>query len=88
MRCFVYKSLRREDTYVYLAERDGESCLPQSLRESIAPLAFVLEFDLSEQRRLGREDPRDVLQNLQQQGFHLQRPVSADPRHVVSGHRD
>lgn len=73
MRCFVYRSARREQTYVYLARRDDFDCLPAPLRAALAPLHHVLEVDLDRQR-LAREDPCVVRANLQSCGFHVQYP--------------
>lgn len=74
MRAYVYKSLRRIDTYVYLRERDAFDCLPDPIRASLGELAFVLEFDLTAGRRLARGDAGDVHRRLVEQGFHLQLP--------------
>jgi len=75
--CHVYKSLRRADTYVYLAQRDDFEVLPAALRGGLMPLQFVLELDLLNPRRLGREDFAVVCANIQQSGFHLQLPPPA-----------
>ena len=74
MRCFVYKSLRRADTYVYLREADGFDVLPGPIAEQLGTLGFVIEIELSAQRRLARENVDVVLVNLQGQGYHLQCP--------------
>jgi len=47
MQCFVYKSLRRADTYVYLRERDAFELLPAPLAATLGPLNFVIELALS-----------------------------------------
>jgi len=75
--CHVYRSLRRADTYVYLARRDDFAVLPSALRSGLLPLEFVLELDLTSPRRLGREDFAVVCANVQQSGFHLQLPPPA-----------
>ena len=74
MRCFVYKSLRKADTYVYLRQRDDVSCLPAALLAGLGDLAFVLEFELDASRRLARESPEVVRANLTARGFHVQFP--------------
>ena len=80
MRCFVYKSLRKADTYVYLAQRDGGALLPEGVRLALGELAFVMELDVSPGRRLAREDPAVVRENLASRGFHLQMsPLSVVP---------
>jgi len=80
--CHVYKSLRRADTYVYLAAPDAGAALPAALRAELVPLEFVLALDLSKPRRLAREDFAVVRANVAQVGFHLQRPP---PRLVAFG---
>jgi len=74
MQCFVYKSLRRADTYVYLRERDAFELLPAPLAATLRPLNFVIELALSPERKLAREDVDAVIANLQGPGFHLQLP--------------
>lgn len=74
MLCFVYRSTRRDQTYVYLAKRDDFQSLPADLSERLGPLQLVLEVDLDPQRRLAKEDARAVLANLQERGWHLQLP--------------
>lgn len=80
MQAYVYKSLRKPDTYLYLRKQDDFSALPATVREPLGELVFVLEFALTENRRLARADPVVVLANLQAHGFHLQFPPTVlDP---------
>ncbi len=76
MRAHVYKSLKRADTYVFLAARDDFARLPEPLRTQLGSLAFVLEVELSPTRTLARENPVEVMENLATRGFHLQFPPS------------
>ena len=64
MHASVYKSLRKADTCVYLAEREDFGRLPEPLRSQLQPLQFVLCVDLSPERKLAREDPTQVRENL------------------------
>jgi len=82
MHAFVYKSLKRADTYVYLAARDDFARLPEPLRTQVGSLAFVLDVDIGPERRLGRENPAVVRENLAARGFHVQFPPTIeDPMH-------
>ena len=76
MHAFVYKSQRRADTYVYLAARDDFERLPEPLRTQLGALSFVLEVDITPDRKLAQEDPVQVRKNLATRGFHLQFPPS------------
>jgi uncharacterized protein YcgL (UPF0745 family) len=74
MHCYVYASLRKADSYLWLAARDDFSMLPESLLLLLGELRFVLEVQLDEQRKLPQEDTRQILDHLRQQGWHLQLP--------------
>lgn len=77
MLAHVYKSLKRADTYVYLAGREDFGRIPEPLRTQLGQLQFVLEVDLAPGRKLAREDAGVVRENLATRGFHLQFPPSA-----------
>lgn len=74
MRCFVYKSLRRAEAYVFLLERDAFSRIPEAVRRPLEPLQFSFEFDLYPGRRLARQDAEVVRANLAEHGVHVQFP--------------
>ncbi|MDQ7073799.1 MAG: YcgL domain-containing protein [Gammaproteobacteria bacterium] len=76
MQCFVYKSLKKTDMYLYLNEKEGFSSLPEALLNSMGTLEYVLEFELTSERKLGRTDPKELLANLKNRGFHLQMPAT------------
>jgi len=78
MRCHVFKSARRADTYVYLATRENFDAIPVALRATLEPFAFVVEFDLTPGRKLAREDAGQVLENLTVRGWHLQMPPTVE----------
>lgn len=74
MQCAIYKSLKKQDTYLYLATKDDFSRVPESLLKLIGEPVHVMDLDLSPERRLAREDTAEVLRNLQERGWHLQMP--------------
>ena len=74
MNCSVFRSPRRESTYLYLPEGACFADLPLELRTAFGRPELVLELELTPDRRLATESPREVLDNLRTQGFHLQLP--------------
>lgn len=78
MHAFVYKSLRKADTYVYVAERDAFDAMPEGVRAQLGALEFVLEVELAPERRLARVDPAKVREALAERGFFLQMPPPPD----------
>jgi uncharacterized protein YcgL (UPF0745 family) len=78
MQAYVYKSQRKADTFVYLAQRDDFACLPEPLRTQMGALSFVLEVALTPDRKLARGDAAVVRQNLANHGFHIQFPPTLE----------
>lgn len=74
MQCAIYKSLRKQDTYLYLAAKDDFSRLPEALLKLIGPPVHVMDLELHPERRLAQEDIAEVLRNLAERGWHLQMP--------------
>lgn len=60
--------------YLYLRQRDDYSCLPQDLSKHLGRLDYAMQLELSADKKLARENPLTVIDNLQKQGFHLQMP--------------
>ncbi len=79
MQAYVYKSLRKADTFVYLAARDDFDTIPESLRAPLGPLAFVLEVALTPERKLARGNTAQVRESLAAHGFHIQFPPPPFP---------
>ena len=84
MHVFVYKSLRKAETYQYLREKDSFDVVPPMVRAPLGELQPVLEFDLTPERRLARADADVVRVNLVERGFHLQVPPT-QPDPMVDG---
>lgn len=74
MQCAIYKSRRKQDTYLYLAARDDFSRVPDTLLTLLGQPIHVMDLDLSPERKLAQENTAEVLHNLQEHGWHLQMP--------------
>lgn len=72
--CWIYRSEKKQEMYLYLAKEDAFESVPQSLMQLFGPPTPVMRLELSPQRRLAREDVTQVMGNLNSQGFHLQMP--------------
>jgi uncharacterized protein YcgL (UPF0745 family) len=72
MLCHIYRSNRKLDTYLYLVDKDDFSIIPEDLLRIFGPPEFSFSFDLTGERELAREDAGEVLENLENQGYHLQ----------------
>ncbi|HPE71809.1 MAG TPA: YcgL domain-containing protein [Candidatus Competibacter sp.] len=74
MQCTIYKSRKKQDTYLYLAVKDDFSSIPDALLKLLGEPIHVMDLELDPARKLAQEDVAEVLRNLQERGWHLQVP--------------
>lgn len=79
MLCFIYKSLKKAELYLYLDKKDDFSALPEALLQTVGRLEFVMELELTPERKLAREKAEKVLAGLQEKGFFMQLPPTVLP---------
>lgn len=60
--------------YVYLAEEDGLEKLPAAVLKQLGTAEFAMSIELTAERKLGQENASTVLENIREQGFHVQMP--------------
>lgn len=72
--CFVYKSKKKVDSYLYITEKDKFDDVPADLLNMFGQPIFVMAFSLAKRTRLGYADIQSVRQNLDQRGYYLQLP--------------
>ena len=78
MKCSVVRSSLKDFTYVYLRAGHDFDDLPAELRQVFGQPEFVMDLELAPERKLAYEDVSQVMQNLSEQGYHLQMPPQED----------
>lgn len=78
MKAHVYKSLRKDGAYLFLAARDDFERVAASVRGPLEPFQLVLEVDLTPPRELARGNAAEVRDSLALRGFHVQLPPAID----------
>ena len=78
MKCTVYRSSLKDFTYIYLSEKNEFDDLPISLRKVFGEPGFVMDLELTPDRKLANENVEQVMQNLADKGYHLQMPPQED----------
>jgi uncharacterized protein YcgL (UPF0745 family) len=84
MFCSIYRSGKKAETYLYLAEGLAFEELPAELRAAFGEPAFVMALKLDEGRRLARVDVRLVLERLREPGYFLQLPPELPVEEEIS----
>ena len=74
VECHVYRSKYKTGMYIYLTEKDNFDIIPDDLRKRLGKLDFSFSFTLTESKKLMRYDTKEVIKQLQENGFFLQMP--------------
>lgn len=72
--CRIYRSERKAETYLYLAESLEFDDLPDELRRRFGAPAFVMRLEIALKTKLARADAAEVLRALGRDGYYLQLP--------------
>lgn len=79
MQSFIYKSLKKSELYLYLGKKDDFSCVPDLLLKSFGRIEFVMELEITPDRKLAKENVKKVISGLQEKGFFVQMPSTIVP---------
>ena len=74
MLCAIYKSPKKEQTYLFVNKRDDFSTVPKGLMETFGTPTLVTIINLATKDKLGMADIARVRENLKVKGFYLQLP--------------
>jgi uncharacterized protein YcgL (UPF0745 family) len=59
---------------LYIDKKDDFSRIPESLFNSFGNMEFVMNLELTPERKLAKEDVEKVVESLNQKGFFVQLP--------------
>lgn len=76
MNCNVYKSLKKDGMYLFVAEQQELDDLPEALMAQFGKAELVMALELTPERQLAQADSKRVIQCLEDQGYYLQLPPS------------
>jgi len=74
MKCRIYRSENKPETYLYLADKFAVEDLPEELQQVFGEPRFVMSLLLSPQRKLAQVDVSTVMTALESNGYFLQLP--------------
>ncbi|WLD59533.1 YcgL domain-containing protein [Salinispirillum sp. LH 10-3-1] len=83
----IYKSSKRDETYVYVLRKDALTRVPEELLELFGKPIKVTDMLLTPERKLARAKAETVLLALDEQGFYLQMPPPKEP-YLLDLYRD
>lgn len=78
MLCAIYKSPKKNETYLYVEKRDDFSNVPEPLLQTFGKPQFVMLFNLAAEKQLLRNSNQTVLDEIGEKGFYLQLPPKSE----------
>ncbi|WP_096619518.1 YcgL domain-containing protein [Candidatus Enterovibrio altilux] len=78
MHCSIYKSNKKELTYLYINRKDDFSNVPEQLLTTFGNPEFVMVINIDKRKKLAFADITKVRDSLKVDGFYLQLPPQSD----------
>ncbi|MBU0656075.1 MAG: YcgL domain-containing protein [Gammaproteobacteria bacterium] len=79
MQCYVYRSRRKQGSFLFVPDRDDFSRIPEVLMKIFGEPEFSFDFDLTPDRQLVmKAEASEVLRVMRENGFFLQLPPSEE----------
>lgn len=74
MLCVIYRSSKRDQTYLYVEKKDDFSRVPEDLMKSFGTPQLAMVLSLEGREKLASADIDKVKEALKEEGFYLQVP--------------
>lgn len=70
----AYRSPKKDELYLFVPQEDALEKLPKELLVMFGEPTHVIDFELTAEKKLAREDTSVVLEALQTKGYYMQMP--------------
>ena len=77
IECAVYKSKKKDETYVFIPTSTPLSDLPDELLKVLGQAEMVMTLNLTPEKKMARGTAAEVIKSIEKQGFHLQMPINS-----------
>ncbi|WP_333501566.1 YcgL domain-containing protein [Kluyvera genomosp. 2] len=84
MFCVIYRSSKRDQTYLYVEKKDDFSRVPEELMKGFGQPQLAMLLPLDGRKKLINADLEKVKQALKEQGYYLQIPPP--PENLLKQH--
>lgn len=74
MLCAVYKSIRKSQTYLFIAKRDDFSSVPDLLLTQFGPPQLISLLNINLQTKFALAEADKILSAITNKGYYLQLP--------------
>lgn len=74
MELEIYKSSKKDQTYLYVHKSIDHDEIPEALMSILGELKFVMNLTVTTETRLASADVNEVIAQVSEKGFYLQMP--------------
>lgn len=74
IKCDVYKSVKKDETYVFIPTSASLSELPDELLKVLGQAEMIMALELTAEKKMARGTASVIMESIEEQGFHLQMP--------------
>lgn len=75
IECAVYKSIKKDETYVFIPTTMKLSDLPDELLKILGKAEKIMSLKITSKKKMARGTGADIMKSIDKQGFHLQVPA-------------
>ena len=78
LECAVYKSQKKDETYVFISATTPLSELPEKLLKLLGEAEMLMTLTLTPDKKMARGTAKEIIENIEEQGYYLQMPIKAE----------
>jgi len=72
--CTVHKSLKKDETYIFIPKSSSVADLPAELTRVLGKTEEIMRLVLTPDKKMARGKADEIMKSIEKQGFHLQMP--------------
>lgn len=76
IECDVYKSKKKDETYVFIPTATPLSDLPEKLLTVLGQAEKIMRLKLTPDKKMARGSAEEIIKSIEKQGFYLQMPIN------------
>ena len=78
LECAVYKSQKKDETYIFIPIATPFSELPEKLLKLLGEAEMLMTLILTPEKKMARGTAKEIMESIKEQGFYLQMPIRAE----------
>ena len=82
LHCCVYKSLHKQETFLFVLQENDFSSVPEPLLEALGKIEKLIELELTPERQMAKGKASHIINDLLEKGFYLQMPPTEKPETI------